>query len=603
VAAPARDAPFARDGAGRRYHALVTMQGTSAAQAAADFRRARRRADLRELLAALGAKQRPLLSFDDVRRRLRAVESPAQYLEDVPLDAIVGSVGRTVDFTREFLPRTDSDRARWVGVKVAMTGLEGTPPVDLYRIGDAYFVRDGNHRVSVARQLGAKFVQAYVTPVHSRVPLSADASPDELIIAEEHARFLERTALDEQRRGTDLRVTAAGSYDRLLDHIEVHRYFMGIDEDREVGYDEAVAHWYDAVYLPVVERIRDTDLLRGFPGRTETDLYLWLSEHRGRLAEELGFALPSESIADAVGTGAAPYPPARQDEVLASAAERAGGRAGGGSLIDDVLVVLTDDALGEVAMAQALGIARLEGARVYGLHLVADEAARGSEAVEASRARFDLACREAGAASQFTVAVGPMAQAVLARAQWFDLVVVPIREPPPSPDTDASARSAARRARRQVDRDGATARLVTGYATLLRRSPRPVLAVTTTGRGFGRALVGYDGGTRSQAALFAGAYLAARHGTSLVVLTVADLARTAAATLAEARAYLERFGLTADYVERSGPVAEAIVATAAERDCDLILIGSYRTTPWLESMLGGVLEPVLRTAEVPVLVT
>ena len=594
------DAAAARRRAPWRYDAPVTMNAHAAVEAATDFRRARRRADLRELLSALGGREAALLSYDDVRRRLHAVESPAYHLEDVPLDAIVGSVGRTVDFTREFLPRTDSDKARWVGVKVAMTGLEGTPPVDLYRIGDAYFVRDGNHRVSVARQLGAKFIQAYVTPVHARVPLSADASPDELIIAEEHARFLERTALDELRAGADLRVTTAGSYERLLEHIEVHRYFMGIDEDRAVAYPEAVAHWYDAVYLSVVEHIRATDLLRDFPGRSEADLYLWLSEHRGRLAAELGFALPSESIADTVGSGTTPFPPVQQDAVLASAQAQRGGGAGA-ALIDDVLVALSPDTLGDVALAQALDVAAREGARVYGLHVVPNEAARAADGVEQLRARFDGACREAGVPNQFTVAVGAPVPALLARAAWFDLVVAPLVAPPA--DAATAALGGSRGAKERAAPTPAPVRLVPGHATLLRRSPRPLLAVTGRVSRLSRALVAYDGGQRSQAALFAGAYLAARYDVPLVVLTVADLSRTAGATLATARAYLERHGLAADYVERRGPVAEAIVSVAEERGCDVILMGSYRYTPWLESMLGGALEPVLRAARVPVLVT
>ena len=138
----------------------MTSEPHTSFDAVQDFLRARRRAGLTEVLAVLSGREAPLLSYDEVRRRLHAVETPTQKLEDVPLDAIVGSVGRTQDFTREFLPRSDADKARWVGVRVAMTGLSGTPPVDLYRIGDAYFVRDGNHRVSVARQLGAKFIQA-----------------------------------------------------------------------------------------------------------------------------------------------------------------------------------------------------------------------------------------------------------------------------------------------------------------------------------------------------------------------------------------------------------------------------------------------------------
>ena len=551
-----------------------------------DFRRARRRADLRELLAALGGREAPLLSYDDVRRRLRAVETPALHLEDVPLDAIVGSVGRTVDFTREFLPRTDADKSRWVGVKVAMTGLEGLPPVDLYRIGDAYFVRDGNHRVSVARQLGAKFIQAYVTPVHARVPLSANASPDELILAEEQARFLEATALDEMRPGADLRVTTPGSYERLLEHIEVHRYYMGIDQDREVSYAEAVAHWYDAVYLPVLERIRATDLLREFPGRSETDLYLWLSEHRGRLTDELGFELPSESIADAVGSGSS-YPLERQDQVIASARSRPGDART--SMIDDVLVVVSADPAGEASLRQGVELARREGARLYGLAVVPDEAARTSAVVEVLGERFDAACREADVRSQFTVAVGAFVGAVLARARWVDLVVAPLAAPPQV--------GRARRGR------GAAATLVPGHGTLLRRSPRPLVAVTDRASEMRRAMVAYDGGTRAQAALFAGAYLSARHDVPLVVLTVGDAGRATDATLATAREYLDRHGLEAQLVARSGPVAETIVATVGELDCDLVLMGSYRYGPWLDTMLGGVLEPVLRSARVLVLVT
>jgi len=561
----------------------VTIDGYSAADAAMDFRRARRRADLAEVLSALGARDAKLLSYDDVRRRLQAVESPVHHLEDVPLEAIVGSVGRTVDFTREFLPRTDADRERWVGVKVAMTGLEGTPPIEVYRIGDAYFVRDGNHRVSVARQLGAKFIQAYVTPVHSRVPLSADASPDELIIAEEHARFLDRTALDELRPGADVRVTTAGAFARLLDHIDVHRYFMGIDEGRPVAYPEAVAHWYDTVYLPVVARIRSSDLLRGFEGRSEADLYLWLSEHRGRLSDELGFELPSESIADAVGGGGRNLDADRQGAVLMAARRRGGDGAASLALTDDVLVALADDEIGAAAVAQALVVARLEGARLYGLFVVPTEAAREGPAVGRVQAHFESACREAGVRAQFTVAVGAPVPALLARAAWVDLVVAPLVQPAADP--------------------AAAVRLSAGHHTLLRRSPRPLLAVTGPACPLSCSLVAYDGGPRSDAALFAGAYLAARHDRPLVVLTVAELARTASTTLAAARSYLERHGLQADYVERRGPVAEAIVATAEERGCDLILMGSYRYAPWLESMLGGVLERVLRTARVPVLVT
>ncbi|MCZ7600047.1 MAG: hypothetical protein M5U09_23090 [Gammaproteobacteria bacterium] len=121
----------------------------------------------------------------------------------------------------------DEDRGRWVGVKLAMTGLEGVPPIEVYRLGDAYFVKDGNHRVSVARQLGSKYIQAYVTPVHVRVPFGPDVDRDGLIIASELAAFLEETHLDELRPVADLRVTVPGQYPTLLEHIRVHRLLHG----------------------------------------------------------------------------------------------------------------------------------------------------------------------------------------------------------------------------------------------------------------------------------------------------------------------------------------------------------------------------------------
>ena len=440
-------------------------------------------------------------------------------------------------------------------------------------------MRDGNHRVSVARQLGAKFIQAYVTPVYSRVPLAAHASPDDLIVAEEHAAFLERTELDRLRPDADLRTTIPGSFTRLLEHIDVHRYFMGLDEDRAVPYAEAVAHWYDAIYVPVVERIRARALLRGFEGRTETDLYLWLSEHRGKLIEDLGVALPPESVAEAVGRSQDEHadPKATREAVLEAVARRRRGDGDEVVLADDVLVQVHAQPDAWSAVEQALQVAVRERSRLYAVHVVASAADALDPDVETLRARFDAACREADVAGQFTVAVGAPVPALLARAAWMDLVVAPV-----------------------LLRTGA---LAPGVMTLLRRSPCAVMAVPAGATRLAKGLVAYDGGPRSQAALFAGAYLAAKRDLPLVVVTVADLARTAASTLAEARAYLERHGVKADYVERSGPVADAILATAQERGCDLILMGSHRYARWLETVLGGVLERVLRGSKVPVLVT
>lgn len=276
----------------------------------------------------------------------------------------------------------------------------------------------------------------------------------------------------------------------------------------------------------------------------------------------------------------------QQGAVLKAAQRRGALGAAHVALTDDILVALVDDAVGEAAVTHALAVARLERARLYGLHVVPTEEAREGPSVDRLRERFEGACDAAGITAQFAVAVGAPVPALLARAAWVDLVVAPLVQSP------AEAPAAP-----------GPVRLTPGHHTLLRRSPRPVLAVTGPAVALTRCLVAFDGGPRSDAALFAGAYLTARHDVPLVVVTVAELARTSSTTIATARAYLERHGLVADYVERRGSVSDAIVATAEERGCDLILMGSYRYAPWLESMLGGVLERVLRTARVPVLVT
>jgi nucleotide-binding universal stress UspA family protein len=561
-----------------------------------DFWRARRRANVREALSFLRGSRDELLSYDDVRRQLRAVEESSSRLEDVPLDSIVGSVGRYNDFTRGFLPRQDSDKERWAGVRQAMTGLEGVPPIEVYRIGDAYFVKDGNHRVSVARQLGAKYLQAYVTTVRSRVKLEADVEPDDLIIKAEHANFLLETRLDELRPEADFTVTVPGQYETLREHISVHRYFMGIDQERPIPYPEAVAHWYDTVYLPVVESIRYNGLLRGFPGRTECDLYIWLSQHRGILEEELGWSLPTEAIAH----GVAGEVSGERRQLTRKRREHAMRAALGQEpalerICADILVALPhgrEDAL--QALEQALLVARREGSRLYGLHVqeVNSSAAGGTSAGQsmdgsqepggeaaALGTLFEERCRAAGVPSQFAVAQGRPRERLLERATWSDLVVTTL------PHDDVG----------QVNLSG-------GYRSFLRRSPRPVLTVCGPAAPIERALLAYDGGSRAHAALFVTAYIAAKWGTPVVVLTVGELGQGGGSPLEEARAYLESYGIRATYVAARGRVGSTIVEAAAAHGCDTVLMGSYKYSPWLESMLGGVLEEVLRRFRGAVLV-
>src|SRR5512147_2510047 len=117
------------------------------------FQNARMRAFWLEMINHLRGQSTELLSFDDIKARLRLREESYKGLQDVPLDQIVGSVGRYRDFTSNFLPRRSTSPSRWSRVYAQVNSMEGVPPIELYKVGDVYFVRDGNHRVSVARQL------------------------------------------------------------------------------------------------------------------------------------------------------------------------------------------------------------------------------------------------------------------------------------------------------------------------------------------------------------------------------------------------------------------------------------------------------------------
>ncbi len=270
----------------RQYHEALARER---------FNRETRRALVRDLLRRLAGKDTDLLRYEEVARRLRAVRESRRRLESVPLEKIVGSVGRYRDFTREFLPREGADRERWVRLDAALNTLEHMPPVELYKIGEIYFVKDGNHRVSVARVNGLDTIEAYVTEIDAPVELTLDdVERDRWIIKAEQAEFLRQTHLDRIRPDAAIQVTEPGGYPTLLHHIQVHGYLRNQERARQglppLSQEEIVASWYDHVYCPLVEAIRRYRLLEQFPGRTEADLYLWIARHREALAARYGLA-------------------------------------------------------------------------------------------------------------------------------------------------------------------------------------------------------------------------------------------------------------------------------------------------------------------------
>ncbi len=260
------------------------------------YKRSRTSAQIEDLLSLVTSEKTDLVSYDEVAKRLNARQQVEAGIQVVPLDQIVGSVGRYRDFTRTFLPRAGANAERWARLDAAMNSLEGFPPIDLFKIGEVYFVRDGNHRVSVARANDLTHIEAYVTEVKSDVPLTvSDFERDEWLIKAEALDFQEKTHLDQLRPENQVRFTEPGRYALLNQHIEVHKYLRDLELARqghhcEVSWEEALLSWYDTVYLPVVAAIHKYGLLTHFPNRTEADLYLWVVLHRERLAGHYGLA-------------------------------------------------------------------------------------------------------------------------------------------------------------------------------------------------------------------------------------------------------------------------------------------------------------------------
>jgi hypothetical protein len=260
------------------------------------FRRQVNQAQVGDLLSLITGSDTDLISYHEVANRLRARQQIEMGTQMIPLDRIVGSVGRYRDFTRTFLPRASVNEERWTRLDAAMNSMEGWPPIEVFKIGEVYFVKDGNHRVSVARANGNTHIEAYVTEVATDVPLTLDDfERDQWLIKAERKEFLDETNIDELRPDHGIELTEPGRYPMMLHHIEVHQYLRNLDlqranSDDRLDWPEAVESWYDTVYMPVVAEIRRLHVLEHFPHRTEADLYLWIAHHRERLAKEYGLA-------------------------------------------------------------------------------------------------------------------------------------------------------------------------------------------------------------------------------------------------------------------------------------------------------------------------
>jgi hypothetical protein len=270
------------------------------------YERARRRQAYRRLARLIGRSPPPadLLPLDEVTRRLRAFEQ--SYLGVMPIEVskIVGTVDRAGEFDRDFLPRRRRVEDRWRRVEEAFP--EGDfPPIQVYRLGEAYFVVDGHHRVAIARQRGMSHIDAEVTELRSRWTLPADADLARIIHAEQERIFMEESGLERARPEARIEFTRAQGYIQLLENVKVHGYHLMQVRGEVLPPEDIAADWYDRVYRPTVDAIRREGLLELYPSATEGDLFLWVYQRLLELFPERG----GVGYEDAIRAGKDERPP------------------------------------------------------------------------------------------------------------------------------------------------------------------------------------------------------------------------------------------------------------------------------------------------------
>ena len=539
-----------------------------------DFQSARQKAGIQEVLARFTGRSTQLLSYEEVAEKLKLRVRSERGIQHIPIDAIVGSVGRYTDFTRTFLPRHDNDKQRWAGVKAAMEDGAGLPPIEVYKVGEVYFVIDGNHRVSIARQEKSTTIEARVIELQTDIKLTPDIQPDDLIIKAEYADFLNQTRMMDLRPNVDLTVTVPGQYEKMMAQIYLQKFILVEDRKLNASLQDAVEDWYDNIYIPLAETIRDRGLLRWFPDRTITDLYIWIAENRSALEKELGWEIQSDIAAtDLILERNVKSEPGswRRARTATRYTEH---------LFADLLVPLSGDEESWDALEQAIIIAGHEDAKLHGLHIVEKKSDVESPNSLGVKERFDQICKAANVNGILAIDSGDITQRIYERAVVTDLIVLKLMTPPST--GISSLRSPIR--------------------TIIENASRPVIAVPSKATQFQRALLSYDGSDRSKEALFVATYLAEMWKTELIVFTAIDGTKVKEDVQDYVRQYLDIHEVEAQYIlSEQGPM-DHLKKTVEEHNVDLVLMGSHGGSLLQQVFVGSALDYMLRESQIPLLI-
>lgn len=536
--------------------------------------------------ARLRGESADLVSYDEVCQHLPPdVIIRHNGVREIPLSAIVGSVGRYNDYTRDFLPLRDSDRERWARVRASLDEMRGWDPIDVYQLGDVYFVNDGNHRVSVARQMGVPTITARVTEVPVKVPISAEDDPEAIIAKARYADFLNRTNIDQILPSADLRLTFHTQYDILLNSIQA---FALENSGQETTTSSVLHGWYEKVYLPTIEIIREHQTQGAFPDRTEADLFVLLLVHGKEVSEQLGWEVSAENVADDLvadetkrkqGWWSRLLPRDLDIEPATGTRRHERQLESSETLFTDILIGVEDSDADWQLLLNAIQVAQREQSRLLILYHRRGATA-SADNFAALKSRIEAECKRAAVEAEIAYGAGTFEDTVLARARWADLVITNLT----GPFNDSPFH------------------LLSGPERIIRLSARP-LFVWPAGieSPLTNALLPYDGSPKADEALFVATYLANRWGLRLHVVTV-ETENTAAARLDKARTYLDQHNIKATYALMQPPIIESVLHVAHQHKCDMMIMGGFGYSPMRYLMLGSTVTDAIRHFRYPILI-
>ena len=550
-----------------------------------DFHRFRSKGAMERFWAGIRGESLDLMPFDEVSAKLRAVSKTNLGLQQVPLADIVGSVNRTKDFDRNFGPLSADDGMRWASVKAAMTSpfTHGVPPVSLYKIGEAYFVLDGNHRVSIAKEMGLDSIEAYVTEVRSKVPLSSSFTLEELVEKAALADFLEDTHIDRILPDVDLSLRQIDNYPLLKEHINVHQYYMGIEQNRQISYEEAVDDWYKRVYLPVVTIVESSGLHGEFPNLSLTDLYLLVLDKQHSLQEWLGTPFKTENVVDYLaeqegkqtkpnGIGGNQEPA----KIMLESEEQHND-----CLFRDILVAISENDPDQAALEQATLMNRCGEGNILGLHVTTDPDLP-RESLDDLEGNFYEVLSSRGMRGKFFAVEGEPREKLKEYSLLSDLLILNLRFPPRSSIFD---------------------RFSSGIISILRNSRRPVLFVKGKPQAVSRILLIYDEHEKSREAFYVAVYYAARYDCALWLVNIQKSSQANQESFEFAQDYMRDVNVRAEIIEVN---EEELMANLPkwieEHNISTLMMGGYESSGLLGRLFVSQVDRVLEQAEVPVLV-